>query len=152
MDNKTRNILNDVNSALSRTRGIYFAFARKIGLNYNELLILYLLYETTACTQKQICEDYALPKQTVNNIITELLKKGYITATPDENDKRGKVLQLTDTGKRYSEQYLIPLLEIEQTVVSKMGAEKLQDFIDAANLYGTILQIIIYWYVLNLQT
>lgn len=141
MDKNVRNILNDVNSAISRTRGFYFAAAKRMNINYNELLILYLLHETDACTQKQIREDYALPKQTVNNIVSDLLKKEYITATTDEKDKREKKIELTESGIKYAEQYLIPLLEIEQSIVAKMGNEKLQELIDAANLYGSILQM-----------
>lgn len=141
MDKNTRNILNDVNSAISRTRGFYFQAAKRMNINYNELLILYLLYETEDCTQKQIREGYALPKQTVNNIISDLLKNGYITAAVDENDKREKHLSLTESGIKYAEHYLIPLLEIEQNIVEKMGYEKLQELIDAANLYGSILQM-----------
>lgn len=141
MDKNVQNILNDVNSAISRTRGFYFTAAKRMNINYNELLILYLLHETDACTQKQIREDYALPKQTVNNIVSDLLKKKYITATADEKDKREKKIELTESGIKYAEQYLIPLLEIEQNIVAKMGNEKLQELIDAANLYGSILQM-----------
>lgn len=140
MDKNTRNILNDVNSAISRTRGFYFNASKRMNINYNELLILYLPHETNACTQKQIREDYALPKQTVNNIISNLLKNGYITATVDEHDKREKKIELTNSGVKYAEQYLTPLLEIEQNIVAKMGQKKLQELIDAANLYGNILQ------------
>lgn len=140
MDTNTRNILNDVNSAISRTRGFYFQAAKRMNINYNELVILYLLHETGCCTQKQIRESYAQPKQTVNNIISDLLKNGYITATVDENDKREKKIELTDSGRKYAGQYIIPLLEIEQNIVAKMGQEKLQELIDAANLYGSILQ------------
>lgn len=141
MDKKARNILNDVNSAISRTRGFYFTAAKRMHINYNELLILYLLHETSACTQKQIREDYALPKQTVNNIISDLLKKGYITAVVDDNDKREKKIELTDSGVKYAERYLTPLLEIEQNIVARMGEKKLQELIDAAKLYGSILKM-----------
>lgn len=140
MDKNTRNILNDVNSAISRTRGFYFNAAKRMNINYNELVILYLLHETSCCTQKKIRECYAQPKQTINNIISDLLRNGYITATVDENDKREKKIELTDSGMKYAEQYITPLLEIEQNIVAKMGQEKLQELIDAANLYGSILQ------------
>ena len=57
---------------------IYEDYARKAGISYNSLYILYAIEQTQSCTQKFICEKTLLPKQTVNNVITTFYKNGYI--------------------------------------------------------------------------
>lgn len=73
----------------------------QIGLTFNHFAVLYTLGASpdNQCTQKQICEEYYLPKQTVFNICKEYREKGWIEFFPSETDKRERIMRLTETGK-----------------------------------------------------
>ena len=76
-----------INIALSGTLDLYRIWAKKHQLNYNALVILYTLDDYKTCTQKQICDWWALPKQTVHGILLDFEKKGYITITSNDKNK-----------------------------------------------------------------
>ncbi|EHK89469.1 MarR family winged helix-turn-helix transcriptional regulator [Aggregatibacter actinomycetemcomitans] len=74
----------------------------KLGMSYNHFSVLYSLSnaENGQCTQKQICEEWCLPKQTVFNICKEYREKGWIEFFESPNDKRERLMRLTDAGKQ----------------------------------------------------
>lgn len=90
---------------------------KKMGLTHTHFTVLYTLANTEdgQCTQKQICEEHYLPKQTVFNICKEYREKGWITFQTGEKDKRERILRLTDTGKAQAE----PLLQATKTMCDR---------------------------------
>lgn len=80
-----------ITSAVDRTDYLYEKWAKKLGVNNYVSRIMYMLYLSEVNRQKEMVENYGMPKQTVNTVITELQKKGYIILIPDENDKRSKI-------------------------------------------------------------
>ena len=51
---------------------------QKFSLNYNHFAVLYCLAsaENGQCTQKQICDEWYIPKQTVFNYLQRISRKG----------------------------------------------------------------------------
>lgn len=90
-----------VNIALSGTLDLYRIWAKKHQLNYNALVILYTLNDYKKCTQKQICEWWALPKQTVHGILLDFEKKDISLLQPVLKIKEKDSLHLLKTV-RYS--------------------------------------------------
>ncbi len=68
------------------------AWIAKLGLGYNHFAVLYSLVaaENGQCTQKQICDEWLLPKQTVFNVCKEYKEKGWIEFSESAVDKREK--------------------------------------------------------------
>ena len=65
------------------TNRIYSDWAKKHDISYNALLILYSLWNAKHyCTQKMICDQWMLPKQTVNTILKEFEKKSWYSSVP----------------------------------------------------------------------
>ncbi len=87
------------------------------------------------CTQKDVCDCYALPKQTVNNIVRGLKNNGLITLEPGITNRKERFLILTDAGKSYSKKFMDPLLQQELEAVAAMGTERLADTIKLLNEY-----------------
>ena len=69
MGKKKQQLFDEVNRAIIKFRGTYSEWSTRHGISYNEMLVLYSIREAGYCTQKQICENYLLPKQTINNVI-----------------------------------------------------------------------------------
>lgn len=129
-----------VNSALSSTLDLYRIWAKKNKLNYNSLLVLYTLYDFKTCTQKQICDWWALPKQTVHGILFDFEKKGYILITPNEENKRERLITFTPKGSDFACEILKPLLQMEENVMEELGEELINQLIVSNTKYYELLK------------
>lgn len=100
-------------------------------------IFLFLIYEDKI-TQAMIVERMAVAKQTINNVIIELCEKEYIKKISDQDDKRVKILVLTEKGKIYADEFLKPLIEFNEKLYDKLGEEKInqmtKDFSDLAEI------------------
>lgn len=109
----------------------YEKWAASRGLSSNGVLVLMALSETLEpCTQKQIGLQWGLPKQTVNNILREFLKKGYVALTAMPDDKRNKAIHLTEAGRTFAGDILEELHRKEARVAASIGLDKLRDLND----------------------
>lgn len=140
MDKNTWQILNHVNEAIIKIRGAYATWTSQNNVNYYEMLIFYSLRNHARCTQKQICNNYRVPKQSINNVINALKKEGYIRLVQDEQNKREKILELTESGRIYANHIMEPLLCLEEEAVREMGQENIKHMIELTNRYGNILE------------
>lgn len=137
---KIREQIKLVNIAISKTMDLYRMWAKKYGINYNALLILYTLDEYKTCTQKQICEWWALPKQTVHGILADFEKKNYITTTKNAANKRERLVSFTETGEKYALSILEQLHKMEEDAMEKMGNEKRNQLIACNTEYYELLK------------
>lgn len=104
---------------------MYEEWSKEHGLSYNSVMVLYSLYEDDDnCTQKMICQKWLLPKQTVNTILKDFERRGFVVLSPAPSDKRNKLIHPTKTGKQYAEKIVPKLKELELFVMTTMGAEK----------------------------
>lgn len=129
-----------VNIALSGTLDLYRTWAKKHKLNYNALVILYTLNDYKECTQKQICDWWALPKQTVHGILSDFEKKGYITITANTENKRERLIAFTESGKRFASSILDKLHQMEESAMHKLGEEKRKQLIESNTKYYELLK------------
>lgn len=129
-----------VNIALSGTLDLYRIWAKKHQLNYNVLVILYTLNDYKKCTQKQICEWWALPKQTVHGILLDFEKKGYITITASTKNKRERLIAFTENGEIFASSILNRLYQMEENAMHKLGEEKRKQLIESNTKYYELLK------------
>lgn len=76
-----------------------------IGVTLAERHLLIELSALTNPTQKQIADKLLLEKSTASRLISKALKKGYLTCTQDAQDKRKRILSLTELGKKTLETF-----------------------------------------------
>lgn len=129
-----------VNIALSGTLDLYRIWAKKHQLNYNALVILYTLNDYKKCTQKQICEWWALPKQTVHGILLDFEKKGYITITASTKNKRERLIAFTENGEIFASSILNRLYQMKENAMHKLGEEKRKQLIESNTKYYELLK------------
>lgn len=126
--------------SVTRIRLVYIGWAKRHGLSYNELAVLYTAYNNVGCTQKSVCREWGLTKQTANNTCKALKKSGIIMQTKGVRDKRETNIHLTEKGLAYAEPVIRGLLEVETRVIDKLGenAQKLMDlYVDYAEKFET---------------
>lgn len=73
-----------------------------MGLKENTLSLLYALDDGAPHTQKQICEEWLIPKTTINTVVKECVANGYVTLAPGEHSHE-KLICLTERGKGYAQ-------------------------------------------------
>lgn len=135
-----REQIKQVNIVLSGTLDLYRIWAKKHQLNYNALVVLYTLNDYKRCTQKQICDWWALPKQTVHGILLDFEKKGYIEVTANEENKRERLIEFTESGKIYASSVLEKLYQMEENAMYKLGEEKRKQLIESNTKYCELLK------------
>lgn len=108
---------------LFRIDGLYDQWAKRTGETGNTLSLFYALDSGKPYTQKQISEEFLIPKQTLNSIVKDCIAKGYIRLAPSPENRREKLLCLTDAGREYVDSFLAPLFAIEQYAVGQMERE-----------------------------
>lgn len=132
--------IKSITSAVDRTNYLYEKWAKRQSINSYVSQIMYMLYASGINKQKDIVENYGFPKQTVNTVISELLKKEYILLEPDPTDRRSKMILLTDAGIKYAEELVTPLLKCEKNVLAEMGEERVKLLIDTIKQYADLLE------------
>ncbi len=97
--------------------GIYESYVRNSYINSPNLLwILYSLNDDKEHSQKQICDDWDIPRSTANTIIKELEEKKYISLHQIKGKRRELNILLTKNGKEYANNLLKDLYSREKEV------------------------------------
>lgn len=108
-----------------RLRDLQFAayemYARAHNLTAKELFVLDILwFAPEGCYQTEICERLSATKQTVSAIIKKFLKKGYVSLTESETDRRNKMIRFTEEGVRYTEKIIPPAAAAEIDAMAEL--------------------------------
>ena len=118
-------LVNNLNRAIIKFRGTYSAWSKRHHISYNEMLTLYTIREKGFCTQKQICDSYLLPRQTMNNVIIGMRENGLLELSPENSKGREKAFVLTEKGEAYAQPLLDSMNRFEEQAVALLGDEKL---------------------------
>ena len=120
---------------------VYEEWAKTQGLSSNAVLVLYSFYDGEKnCTQKSICQKWCIPKQTVSTILKDFQKRGYLEMTAMPEDKRNKLIKLTDLGKKLTNDVIGKLHKKEIHVMEKMGLENMVDLNDNTERFIQLFQ------------
>ncbi|MBR1867069.1 MAG: MarR family transcriptional regulator [Clostridia bacterium] len=112
----SRTFFYELGKSLYGIDGFYAEYAKKFDVKENLLWILYALNDGEKHSQKEICDSWDLPRSTVNTIIKELEVGGYVFFSQIKGEKRELNVTLTKAGKKYAEELLGGLYEIEKRV------------------------------------
>lgn len=119
---------------------IYEMWSKKRGLTFYSLSVLYIIHEKEGnCTQKMICDQLLLPKQTINTILNSFEKKEWIIRSTMENDKRNKAVLFTVQGQDFADRIMKELYQLEACAMNKMKEGQRADMADNNRLFLTNL-------------
>ena len=116
---------------------MYQAILLKNGLSDSEYVVLFSILELgEGCLQKDIANNGYINKKTTNSTIKKLEKNGLIVL------KAGKYpnmhIFLTDDGKNYIKERIIPIVDIQTKVMESVPAS---DFENLEKTYSKYIQI-----------
>ena len=115
--------------ATTRMDGAYYYFARRSGVPENQLALFYALSDGKPHSQKEICEDWLIPKTTINTIVKEQVAAGHLTLRAGEG--REKIICLTEAGRAYAEKAISALCAAERAAAERTIARHGAGFVAA---------------------
>lgn len=117
--------LETMNQQMKELAGIYHQAAVGLGISDNEFWVWYtLLVMGEEYSQQDICDLWSLPKQTVNSVVANLVKKQYVTLEMVPGTRNRKLLRLTKAGRCYGEAVVRPVFEAEYRTVSRLSEQE----------------------------
>ena len=119
---------------------LYDEYANRHGMLMKTLLVVNVLfydsfYSKGGMTQTEICQRTFQSKQTVNLIIKNLLTESYITVTEVPENKRNKIVQMTEAGREWCEKVVRHITWAEDTAMSMFTAEEQKQLIDLSRTF-----------------
>ncbi len=126
--------------ALNRINCCYAVCAQTSDLKENELMILYALADGVPYSQKQISDEWGIPRTTVNTIIKDWEKKGLVFLSSIPGKRREMNILLTKDGQELADLVLNKVFEMENTAMSETVEEFSPEFIRVLRHYETRLR------------
>lgn len=74
-------------------------FAKSTGLSMPQFSILMQLHHKGACGMSEISERFEVTPAAASQLVDKLVQNGFIIREEDPNDRRAKLLNLTDKGR-----------------------------------------------------
>ena len=134
MQEKASEIQRDFNKFDKELDELYHETALKMGISDSAFCIFYILYNLgDGCLQKDICHEAFANKQTVNSSIRKLVQEGYIYLKQGRG--RDKHIFLTESGKQFVENHIVPVVQKENEAFSALKEEEQKELLRLANIF-----------------
>lgn len=119
---------------------LYDEYAKRHGMLMKTLLVVNVLYydnfyDKGGVTQMEICQRTFQSKQTVNLIIRNLLNEAYVTVEERKENKREKLVRITEAGKAYCEKVVRHITWAEDTAMSMFTQEEQKQLISLSRTF-----------------
>ena len=137
MDQKYE-IVRRIMLATNKIDGVYYLFGKKCGINENTLAFLYALADGKPHSQKEISDEWIIPRTTINSIVKTMLARGYIQFCSEHHTKE-KAIVLTETGKEYADKYLTDIYLAEEKAISRTLQKFKPEFVSALEAFSDCL-------------
>ena len=130
-------------AASSASDGAYYRWAKRSNVTLNTLDLLYALDDGLPHSQKQICEEWLIPKTTINTAVKSCRDAGYITLEPMPGHPKQRQLCLTEAGRAYARDALADLHAAEDRAMAETVARFGPEFVDAVELFCAIFRALL---------
>ena len=113
---------------------LYHEAAVKMGISDSVQNILYVLCEKNGrCLQSEISKLTGISRQTINSAIRKLEKENVVYL--EQGKGRNTILCLTEKGKKFSSEKIMPLHEAENKIWNEWTAEEQQQYLTLTKKY-----------------
>ena len=123
---------------------LYDEYAKRHGMLMKTLLVLNtLFYAKEGMTQDEICKRTFQSQQTVNSIIRNLWTDHYVTITEIPEDRRNKMVEMTEAGRTYCEKVVRHITWAEDTAMSMFTPEEQKQLVDLSRIFTKNLTMLV---------
>lgn len=112
----------------------YHKAAQKLGITDSAMMILYFVCDNNGKRLlSDICRLSGVSKQTVNSSLRRLEAEGIVTL--DSSGGKKKMIVLTEKGKEYAEEKVIPIMKIENEIFSEWTKDEVELYLSLTKRY-----------------
>ena len=130
MNDGLRDHINTINQRIKELNSLYRIAACKSEISDGEVCIWsILLHSKEEYSQQNLSDILSLPRQTVNSLISNFVKKGFATLEHIPGTRNQKVIRLTDTGIQYGESNVKWIFEAEQRAMEGSDPQEIEAMI-----------------------
>ena len=123
---------------------LYDEYAKRHGMLMKTLLVVNaLFYAKGGMTQMEICKKTFQSKQTVNSIIKNLWTDRYVTITEIPEDRRNKMVEMTEAGRACCEKVVRHITWAEDTAMSMFTPEEQKQLVDLSRTFTKNLTMLV---------
>ena len=127
---------------MNETDKMYNVLAKKVDLSFNQLIILYYLRTHKNVTQKDIASDMLVPKQTINSILNNWIKDGFIIFQ-NESSKKNKIILFSEEGEEVLGVKIDYIMDKENLILSKFSQSEVEALVSSNLEYLKIMKEVI---------
>ncbi|AEB06491.1 regulatory protein MarR [Coriobacterium glomerans PW2] len=111
----------EVSRIFSEMDRTYHRLAQRTGLSDCAFWVMYALGEHAApLSQKSLVEGWCYAKQTVSSALKMLIERRLIRLEPAAEDRRSKVIELTEAGERFLRDHVEPTMLLERCALESL--------------------------------
>lgn len=124
--------------------GLCHAYAKEHGLSDTAFYVLYALVTCgNAYPQRELCEDWSYPPQTVNSALKALENQGIVGLTFSSGNRKNKEISLTEKGKTLAKEIITPFMKAERKAFSSLNADERDMLLSVIHKYISRLNAVI---------
>lgn len=136
MNIEIKNRIDIINQKIKELNALYRAAAIKSGISDGEISIWSLLLcSEKEYSQQDLADILYLPKQTVNSIISNLVKKRFVFLEHVPGTRNRKVVRLTKEGRAYGESRVMWIFQAEEKAMEETVPEEINACISMLENY-----------------
>src|SRR5215216_1952561 len=109
-------------------------FAKSMGLSMPQFSVLMQLHHKGACGMSEISERFEVTPAAASQLVDKLVQSGFIQRVEDPNDRRAKLLSLTDKGRDLIQQGIEERYRWVEELAEKLSAEECAQVSEALNI------------------
>lgn len=135
------NKLKEFNLIEKETDELYRIIATKHNLSESAFWILYeIRLNDYHLTQSELCKYSFLPKQTINSALKILEEQKFLNLIPSSENKKSKLIILTNKGIELSEKIIDNIIETEIDIFKSFDQNELEIFLKIHHEYAKNLK------------
>ena len=136
MDDRIKNQIDTINQKIKELNSLYHLAAMKSDIPDGEIAIWSaLLCSEEEYSQQDLSDLLFLSKQTVNSIISNLVKKGFVILEHVAGTRNRKVVRLTEEGIAYGQSRVMWIFQAEQRAMEETDEQEVQACISMLEKY-----------------
>lgn len=113
--------------------------ASNIDMTFEMLQVMHCLWINQGISQQNLAEQTAKDKACLTNLINNLEKKGWVIRRADSEDKRSRLVYLTEPGEELTLKVNPLIKSIYNEIELKMSAKQIQSCFNSMNKVFEIL-------------
>ena len=109
-------------------------FAKSTGLSMPQFSLLMQMHHKGACGMSEVSERFEITPAAASQLVDKLVQNGFIQREEDPNDRRAKLLNLTDKGRELIQRGIQERYRWVERLAEKLSSEERAQISDALNI------------------